>query len=187
MSFPPQGGTPQQPYPPGAWGQPPQYQQPPQHQQTRPGMLHGYAGDPRYPSPRKLRRVFGFTVDWVIHVGCAVATEIGAQHVPSLAKLPVVWAILVWLIVSFLHRVPIQAACGTTLGKALFGLRMIRPVDGGKPGFGQLAGAWVRGIWVSIIVVAGVLGASTTGDDLDEDKTFLPVVRRRDVRALLGA
>jgi hypothetical protein len=145
-------------------------------------MLYGYAGDPRCPSPRKLRRVFAFAIDWLIHAGCAAATEVGAQHVPSLAKLPVVWAIVVWLVASFVHRVLIQAACGTTLGKALFGLCLIRPADGGRPTAGQLAGAWVRGIWVSIVVAAAIMGASTSGDDLDEDKTFLPAVRRRDVR-----
>lgn len=146
-------------------------------------MLHGYDGDPRYPSPRKSRRVFGFTIDWLIHVGCAVGVGVGSQHVPSLSHLPTVWAIVVWLVVSFVHRVLIQAACGTTLGKALFGLRMIRPVDGGRPTLGQLAGAWLRGIWVSVVVVAGLLGASTSGDDVDEDRAFLPVVRSRDLRA----
>lgn len=84
-------------------------------------MAHGYAGDPRYPSARKLRRVFGFVIDWVVHAGCAVAVGVAAGHVPSLAGLPVLWAVVTWLVLSFVHRVLIQAACGTTLGKALFG------------------------------------------------------------------
>jgi uncharacterized RDD family membrane protein YckC len=143
-------------------------------------MPHGCAGDPRYPSPRRLRRVFGFTVDWLVHVACAVGVFFGSEHVPSLAHLPTVWAVVAWLLVSFAHRVLVQAACGTTLGKALFGLRMIRPSDGRRPGVGQLAGAWLRGIWVSVVLVGAVAGANADGD-MAEDKTFLPVVRRRDV------
>jgi hypothetical protein len=140
-------------------------------------MVHGFRGDPRYPSPRTLRRTYGFVVDWIVHFGCGVAAYLATG-----THLPTVWAVLAWLVASFVHRVLIQAACGTTLGKALFGLRIIRPSDGGRPTVGELARAWVLGVWLTCLLVVELAGSGSTGADVDEDRAFLPAVRASDLR-----
>lgn len=146
-------------------------------------MLHGFQGDPRYPSPRKLRRAIAFAIDFVIHIGAAVGMGFAAERVPALSHLVGLWAIAAWLMVSFVHRVIIQRLTHTTLGKAFFGLCLIRPADGGPPRFGQLVKAWLAGILAGISVVGEIAGSA--GDvSSDLDKVFLPAVRSRDVRAL---
>lgn len=146
-------------------------------------MLHGSAGDPRYPSTRRLRRALAFVLDLVLHLGSAVGVFFASEHVPSLAHLPTVWAIAAWIVVSFAHRVLIQRLCQTTLGKALFGLCLIRAWDGGRVTLGPLAKAWLLSIWVGIALF-GAVGGASVGGDLDEDAVFLPVVRRKDIRAV---
>lgn len=189
MSLPPDGSHPYPPqpgYPPAPVYQPgPAYAQPARPAYPSPPTIpHGSARDPRYPSPRALRRTFGFTVDLVLHLGCTVGAFFGAERVPSLAHLPTVWAILAWFVVSFLHRVLIQWATQASLGRALFGLRLVRPLDGGNVGFGMLAKAWLVSIWATIEVLGSISGSG--GGDVDENTFMLPVVRRRDVRALRG-
>jgi hypothetical protein len=164
-------------HPPGQWGQP-AYQRPAQS-----AIVHGSAGDPRYPSPRRLRRALGFAVDFVLHLGCGVGVFLVAGRVPALARLPTVWAILAWLLVSFVHRVVIQRLTGTTLGKAIFGLCLVRGEDGLRPRFGQLLKAWLVGIVAGVSLV-GAIGGASGGGDGDLVEAFLPAVRRRDVRAL---
>jgi hypothetical protein len=69
------------------------------------------------------------------------------------------------------------------LGKAIFGLCLIRKDDGGRPRVGQLVKAWFAGIWAGISLI-GAIGGSGGGGDGDIADVFLPAVRRRDVRAL---
>lgn len=185
----PAPGFPPPAYQPPAPGSPqpqlaPASQQPGQPapgQLPAPNIVHGSAGDPRYPSPRALRRALGFMVDLVLHLGCAVGVFFGSEHVPSLSHLPTVWAVVAWFVVSFVHRVLIQWGTQASLGKALFGLRMVRPVDGGRVGFGTLAKAWLVSIWATIVAAASLAG-STGNDNFDENSFMLPVVRRCDVR-----
>ncbi|HJP75701.1 MAG TPA: RDD family protein [Pseudonocardiaceae bacterium] len=165
-------------------GPPPTYQPPVPGRPSSPSIVHGSAGDPRYPSPRTLRRTLGFTVDLLLHLGCAVGAFFGSKHVPSLSHLPTVWAIVAWFVVSFVHRVLIQWATQASLGKALFGLRLVRPVDGGRVGFGMLVKAWLVSIWATILTVGSIAGSAS--GDVDENSFMLPVVRRRDIRALRG-
>lgn len=153
---------------------------------VRPDMVHAFKNDPRYPSPRALRRTFAFIIDFVLHFGCAVGVFFWAQHVPNLAHLPTIWALVAWIVVSFVHRTIIQRMVQTTLGKAIFGLCLIRKTDGGRPRFGQLIKAWFAGLWAGIAIFGAVGGASSSGDG-DIDEAFLPAVRFRDVRALRQA
>ncbi|HWE92300.1 MAG TPA: RDD family protein [Pseudonocardiaceae bacterium] len=150
---------------------------------VRPGMEHGSDKDPRYPSPRRLRRALGFTIDFVLHAGVLVGAGYLSQRTPALANLAGIWALVAWMAVSFVHRVLIQWPSQTTLGKAIFGLCLIRKDDGGRPRFGQLVKAWFAGIWAGISLI-GAIGGSGGGGDGDIADVFLPAVRRRDVRSL---
>ncbi|HEX7661407.1 MAG TPA: hypothetical protein VF444_18185 [Pseudonocardiaceae bacterium] len=191
MNYPQPGGPqypppypPQQPYPAGQRApQLPQSQPAPQQpqakrqrKQPKPKLVnpHGASNDPRYPSPRRLRRVFAFIVDFALHLGCAAAAIPASDRIPGLF-------IIVWVLSSFIHRVFIQRMTQTTLGKAIFGLCLIRREDGGHPRIGQLIWAWFSGIFVGIAIL-GALGGNFDGG-ADED-AFLPAVRRRDVRHL---
>src|SRR5262249_30641789 len=49
-------------------------------------------------------------IDLVIHLGCAVGVFFWSEHAPKLFHLPTVWAIVAWLLVSFIHRAVIQWA-----------------------------------------------------------------------------
>lgn len=148
---------------------------------ARVGISHGSSGDPRYPSPRRLRRGIGFVVDLALHLGVGEAVILLSEHVQHLSRLAGVWGLLAWILASFVHRVLIQSVWGTTLGKALFGLRLVRWDDGDKPTWGQLAKAWLLGIWTGIALIGALAGADAQGPD--PEKYFLPAVRCRDIRA----
>jgi hypothetical protein len=120
-----------------------------------------------------------FGLDWLVHLGVAVAVFFATKHTP----LPTVNAIGAWLGASFVDRVLVQWACRATLGKLIFGLGVVRPVDGGRPGFGQLTKLWLVGLVFSVLLV-GELGGGSGGSGPDLDRHLLGVVRRRDVRAM---
>lgn len=114
---------------------------------------HGGVDDPRYPSPRVLRETIGFTIDVILHVGGAGAIfQIALQipHPPKVADLAVLWAILAFLGLSIGDRIVLQRITGTTVGKALVGLCMIRCDNGGPPTLRQLIRQWLLG-WLSVI------------------------------------
>ncbi|WP_378737436.1 RDD family protein [Nocardia brasiliensis] len=146
---------------------------------------HGAKDDDRYPSPRMLRRALAFIVDWVLHVGCGVgaALAVGPGFSPAaiarhdwqhLGVNPVA-VIGFFLAASAFDRVVFQAIFHTTVGKALFGLVVIRPQDGTYPSFGRLLAVWLCDLYLPIGVVGGGTGPDELGD------YFLPAVRRRDV------
>lgn len=145
---------------------------------------HGGKDDDQYPSPRMLRRVLAFIIDWMIHVGCGVGAAIAvspefspdavARHDwQHLGVNPVV-AVGFFLAASAFDRIVIQSIFHTTIGKALFGLVVIRPQDGKYPSFGRLLAVWLLHVYLPY----GLLGGP--GPDQLEDY-FLPAVRRRDV------
>lgn len=144
-------------------------------------IVHGSDGDPRYPSPRRLRRALAFTVDLLLHFGLGVAAFYGTQHLPKLDNLIGLWALLAWIAASLIDRVLIQWAFGTTIGKAIFGLRLVRK-DGGRPRLGQLVVAWLVGLSYGVDVLA--IFGNGPGIGIDGKKYFLPAVRMKDVRLL---
>lgn len=144
-------------------------------------IVHGSDGDPRYPSPRALRRALGFTVDLLLHFGVGVAAFYGTQHIPKLDNLISVWALLAWIVASLIDRVLIQWAFATTIGKAIFALRVVRK-DGGRPRLGQLTIAWLVGL-TYVVDALSALGDGS-GIEIDGKKYFLPAVRMKDVRRL---
>ncbi|NLU83601.1 RDD family protein [Rhodococcus sp. HNM0569] len=109
---------------------------------------HGARPDERYPSPRTARRIGAFFVDWALHLAvlCVMATLMFRMG-PEGIVLPVVG----WIAVSFVHRVVVQSVTRATLGKAIFGLRIVRREDGGAPDFGYLLKWWLRGVPASLV------------------------------------
>ena len=131
---------------PGPYPQHPQPSPYPTPAQVREApIVHGSDGDPRYPSPRKLRRALAFVVDTLLHLGIGAAAFFGTKHIPALDNLIGLWALIAWIGSSLIDRVLIQWAFATTVGKAIFGLRLVRK-DGGRPKLGRLMIAWLVGL-----------------------------------------
>ena len=154
---------------------------------------HGALDDPDYPSPRKLRRSFGFGLDVLIHLaaGAAIAFAKAPEPVKQ-AVLHRVWqntvpivvfTVLFFLAASFVNRVIIQAIVHTTIGKAVFGLVALRPDTGRYPSFGRLLAMWLMGLYLPLAVAAEIFGngSGSAGPDRPEDY-FLTAVRWRDRR-----
>jgi hypothetical protein len=106
---------------------------------------------PRYPSPGELRGVLSFCVDVVAHLAVGVLPGIWGLYVlhvaPDLptAEFLLAAGLLGFIPVSFVDRVVVQWACRATIGKALTGLRMIRPDTGGRGTFWQYLREWLVG------------------------------------------
>lgn len=117
-------------------------------------MPHGDEDDPRYPSPRALRDALGQTIDIVVTVAVGVAAALAAisSHVvpDRLRLLDYLIGAAVALVASFVVRVPVQAALGASPGRRLFGLRAIRPSDGGRVTLLDCARVWGAN-WLAII------------------------------------
>lgn len=152
---------------------------------------HGSKGDVRYPSPRMLRRALAFAFDWTLHLGVglggavAVSPEFSAQAATQfdwkhVGVSPFI-ALGFWMAGSVFDRVVVQAVFHTTVGKALFGLRVIRPDNGEYPAFGKLLGVWLVDLYLALAFpIALVANSDAPGPDRVEDY-FLPAVRRRDL------
>lgn len=146
---------------------------------------YGRKGDVRYPSPRMLRRVLAFVLDWLIHVGCGVGAAIAvtpgfapdaiARHDWQHIGVNPVVVLGFFLAASAIDRIIIQSIFHTTIGKALFGLVVIRPQDGEYPSFGRLLAVWLFHIYLPLAIFGDGAGPDRIGD------YFLPAVRRRDV------
>lgn len=114
-------------------------------------LKHGGQDDPRYPSPHSFRFGVGFTVDLVLHLACAVAAVVIVSRVDTLPFAVILLAgPATFIAVSVAHRIFVQHAIHTTLGKALTGVRYIRDDSGGPPTLGSLTKAWFTGVLVGI-------------------------------------
>lgn len=154
---------------------------------------HGSSDDARYPSPRILRRVLAFAIDWALHLGIglgaaiAVSPEFSVEAATRfdwkhLGVSPIV-ALGFWALASIADRVGVQAIFHTTVGKAIFGLRVIRPDDGTSPSLGRLLAVWLVDLYLVVGFPIALVGNSDLpGPDRVGDY-FLPAVRRRDIRA----
>ncbi|ATL70246.1 RDD family protein [Nocardia terpenica] len=146
---------------------------------------HGEGADPRYPSPRRLRWISAFVVDWLLHAGPMIAVFVVLAHNPALdEKLPQarLWALISWPILSFVDRTVVQGLFHATVGKMLFGLVVIRPEDGGWPAFGRLVKVWLFGLFFWFILIISIFGNYIGGGNGGGRVDFaLPAVRRNDV------
>ncbi|MEU7765140.1 RDD family protein [Nocardia sp. NPDC049190] len=131
---------------------------------------HGREGDPRYPSPRRLRRALAFAIDWALHFGIAAAILVlGKGNMPAFGGI----AVGAWLASSFADRVLVQGAWHTTAGKALFGLCVMRPDDGTFPSYGRLTRVWFMDLYFALILPLALLGGDGPSPDRLSDY-FLP-------------
>jgi hypothetical protein len=124
-------------------------------------------------SPWRLRRALAFCFDVLAHAGVGGALYLATGHpVPAAGT---------WLAASFVDRVPVQWACRATIGKAVFGLRVIRPLDGGRPTFGWFLAQWFTGLIPIALFALALLDGSGADVPSPAEMGFPPVVRR-DVR-----
>ncbi|MFD4460389.1 RDD family protein [Nocardia sp. NPDC058480] len=82
-----------------------------------------------------------FLIDMALHAAIGATAWYVAPGTTA-----VLYGIIAWLGVSFLHRTVVQRLTGTTVGKCSYGLRL-RYADGTYPSFWQLTGQWFRGGW----------------------------------------
>jgi hypothetical protein len=123
--------------------------------------------------------VCAFVFESALTIAAMVAVGYASLHGLDLPIYPLFASLLAGAAVSFFNRVLIQAAFTTSIGKALFGLRIVRRSDGGRPTLGDLAKAWLTG---------GLMAVAAALDFTDPTvKLFPAVVRFRDVRALRRA
>ncbi|MFF0532069.1 hypothetical protein ACFYT3_27270 [Nocardia amikacinitolerans] len=129
---------------------------------------HGADGDPRYPSPRDLRKAISSVVDVVLILvitpvaGAAVALHLDVD--PELTA-----ALFFWILMP-IQLVALPAWIGATLGQRVCGLAQIRGGDGMRPEFRDVIG-----------MGNGVPADIRARGDLYVTFTGLVVVRRRDL------
>jgi hypothetical protein len=120
---------------------------------VRRGAVHGAAGDPRYPSPRELRKVLSFVLDLVLHVAIGVGVAAALLRLGQPAVVGAVAGIAGFVVASAVHRIVVQRLTSATLGKAITGLRIIRDDTGGPATTGLLIMQWLFGV---LLIVAGL-------------------------------
>ncbi|WP_433624387.1 hypothetical protein [Nocardia sp. CA-120079] len=138
---------------------------------------HGASDDPRYPSPRELRGNAAAFFDIALHAGATIA--VAKTTVSGLGMVILVFA-ATYAALSFAHTVIVQRVTHATIGKALFGLVVIRGQDGGWPTFADL----VRGYFWRGFATAFCFFDDNDLPDYDLHEPARVTVRRRDVRAL---
>ncbi|WP_215547066.1 RDD family protein [Amycolatopsis sp. CA-230715] len=116
---------------------------------------HGEDGDPRYPSPRGWRVGVGFLIDLLLHAGGGAGAALAVAKVPRFEQfsgnaIPI--GIGAFVVLSLVHRIFVQWAVTTTLGKALCGLRLVRDDTGGRPTLWRLTKDWLLGVFMMLAV-----------------------------------
>ncbi|WP_157762108.1 RDD family protein [Nocardia yamanashiensis] len=133
-----------------------------------PPEYHGAEGDPRYPSPRDLRKATSTVIDILLIV--VVSPALGAAvALLTHTSLELAMTVCFWALAP-LQLVALPAWTGATLGQSLCGLTQIRGSDGRPPAFRDALG----------------IGKTLPADirarrDLYVTFAGLVVVRRRDV------
>ncbi|MGW6702034.1 RDD family protein [Nocardia sp. NPDC055049] len=109
---------------------------------TQPGPeYHGADGDPRYPSPRKLRNVAANLADIVLPYGVvvvafvAVVLLVGHDWMLDMDdQAPVMFGSMIFLVILLVTNATVlPSVFGSTVGQLLMGLRWIRGTDGVSP------------------------------------------------------
>ncbi|WP_280508152.1 RDD family protein [Nocardia flavorosea] len=96
-----------------------------------------------------------FTVDMLVHIAVGVAVWYTFDHSPEPPWNPIMSGVFAGLAASFVHRTFVQRLIRTTLGKALFGLRLRRQ-DGTYPTLWALVKQWFSGTFAALEVVTSL-------------------------------
>ncbi|MQY29469.1 RDD family protein [Nocardia aurantia] len=127
---------------------------------SRPEAMDLFARSRWFPAlgerTRTLLVVLGFLVDTALHAAVAAGVWFAASA-HSLGSQPaIVCAVLAWVAVSFAHRTFFQRLTYTTIGKAVFGLRLHNPGDYPIT-LWQLIKFWFCAVFICLANVADVL------------------------------
>lgn len=132
---------------------------------------HGAEGDPRYPSPRKLRNALAGLVDLILAFGALAAATVPVALTSTRTDpwifLPGFAAIIGTVLVN---TVLLPSWTGGSLGRITFGLVTIRGADGGRPRLRELARSAFRRNGVFFY-------------GIQSDAPHLVIVRRHDTTA----
>ncbi|MEU4433507.1 RDD family protein [Nocardia rhamnosiphila] len=101
--------------------------------------------------------VIAFLLDLLLHTAVGLAVWNTFVHASQPPWNPILSGVLAGVAVSFVHRTFLQRLLRTTLGKALFGLRL-RQEDGSFPTLWQLVKQWFVGAFLTIATPLQILG-----------------------------
>ncbi|WP_327147369.1 RDD family protein [Nocardia sp. NBC_01329] len=101
--------------------------------------------------------VVAFILDLLLHSAMGLAVWNSLAHSPEPPWKPIMLGVLAGVAASFVHRVFVQRLIRTTLGKALFGLRL-REEDGSYPTLWRLIEQWFVGSFLTIATPLQILG-----------------------------
>jgi hypothetical protein len=98
-----------------------------------------------------------FVLDLLVHIAVGLAVWNEFVHSPHPPWNPIMSGVLAGAAASFVHRTFIQRLFRTTLGKALFGLRL-RQEDGSYPTLWQLIKQWLAGAFLTVAAPLQIFG-----------------------------
>lgn len=105
----------------------------------------GWARPPHLPDGfRRTLVTIAYLLDMLLHIAVGLAVWNAFVHSPEPPWNPITSGVLAGVTASFVHRTFIQRLIRTTLGKALFGLRL-RQEDGSYPTLWRLVKQWFIG------------------------------------------
>jgi hypothetical protein len=118
----------------------------------------GWARPPHLPDGfRRTLVAIAYLLDMLLHIAVGLVVWNDFVHSPQPPWNPIMSGILAGVIASFLHRTLLQRLIRTTLGKALFGLRL-RQKDGSYPTLWQLVKQWSVGAFLTVATPLQILG-----------------------------
>ncbi len=139
----------------------------------------------RAPAPTQVRRITAATVDALIALVCGLVAgaAAGVKVIDGVVELrpqsPAVWgaALGTALGLSFVNHVLLTLATRASLGKLITGLRVVRALDGGRPGLLRLTGRWLFGFYWTVVFVP--IHLATDSDVEQQDAVGLRIVHRK--------
>ena len=97
--------------------------------------------DQTFRIPALTRRFVASLIDYAFMGLLFLGFGLGASFADSVSAAPAL-GVLLLLAIPLYHPVSL-AATGTTIGKTLLGMHVIRVLDAAKPGFGAALGRWL--------------------------------------------
>lgn len=118
----------------------------------------GWARPPHLPDGfRRTLVAIAYLLDMLLHIAVGLAVWNDFVQSPQPPWHPIMSGVLAGVVVSFVHRTFVQRLIRTTLGKALFGLRL-RQEDGSYPTLWRLIKQWCVGAFLTVAAPLQILG-----------------------------